>query len=68
MVMIIHMMLLWLIMKVSRIKVIIFIWIGTFLCEKSLTAESCALSIIQILLIIVDFDVLHYLLLVSMRL
>lgn len=66
--MIIHMMLLWLIMKVSRIKVIIFIWIGTVLCEKSLTAKSCALSIIQILLIIVDFDVLHYLLLVSMRL
>ena len=68
MVMIIRMILLWLIMKVSRIKVIIFIWIGAVLGEKSLAAETCALPIIQILLIIVDFDVLHYLLLVSMRL
>ena len=68
MVMIIRMILLWLIMKVSRIKVIIFIWIGAVLGEKSLTSESCALPIIQILLIIFDLDVLHYFMLVSLPL
>jgi len=48
--------------------VIIFIWIGAVLGEKSLTSESCALPIIQILLIIFDLDVLHYFILVSLPL
>jgi hypothetical protein len=68
MVMIIRMILLWLIMKVCSVKVIIFVWIRAALCEKSLAAESCALPIIQILLIIIDLDVLHYLLLVCLPL
>ena len=68
MVMIICMKLLWLIMKVCRVKVIIFVWIRAALGEKSLTSETCAQPIIQILLIIIDLDVLHYLLLVCLPL
>jgi len=66
MLMIILMMILRLIMKLSIVKDIILVRTGAMLSEKSLFTKTCALPIIQILLVIIDLDMLHKFLLISL--
>jgi hypothetical protein len=66
MLMMILMMILRLIMKLSIVKDIILVRTGAMLSEKSLFTKTCALPIIQILLIIIDLDMLHKFLLVPL--
>lgn len=57
--MMILMMILWLVMKLGIVENIILVWTGAILGKKSLATKTCALPIIQILLIIIDLDMLH---------
>lgn len=66
MLMMILMMILRLLMYLSIVKDIILVGTGALLCEKSLATKSCALPVIQILLVIINLDMLHNFFLVSL--
>jgi hypothetical protein len=66
MLMMILMMILRLLMKLSIVKDIILVGTGALLGEKSLATKTCALPIIQILLVIINLDMLHNFLLVPL--